>query len=190
MKKKVLYILLSLLTGFMTGSNASAQPSKVIIVRHGEKDPPGGDNLNCMGLNRSLALPGVLSSMFGTFSYIFVPTPSTGGTTTKVRMLQTATPFAVQNNLEIDSKHSETDASGTADAVMKRTGTVLLVWEHSQINNVAHALGVPNSQMHNWDDSDFNTIYIITNPTTKSGKSANFAKSTEGLFKLSSNCPQ
>jgi len=131
---------------------------RVVIIRHGEK-PPTGDNLSCQGLNRSLALPRVLDSLFGAPAYTYVPTIQTGKSTSSVRMFQTVTPFAVEHNLTIDSKYAETDTVKVAAEVMKKSGLVLMVWEHHNIPGIARNLGVQG--VPGWKGSDFDSIWII-----------------------------
>jgi hypothetical protein len=48
----------------------------IVCVRHGEKPPGGLGQLNCRGLNRSLALPDVLLKKFGVPQFIFAPNPT------------------------------------------------------------------------------------------------------------------
>ena len=43
---------------------ADANIETIVAIRHGEKPPNGLGNLNCRGLNRALALPNVLLSMY------------------------------------------------------------------------------------------------------------------------------
>ena len=154
---------------------------KIVIVRHGEK-PDDGDNLSCQGENRALALPAVLMRKFGKPDYTYVPSLKLGKSTKHARMFQTVTPFAVQQNLTIDSRFAEDDAKGVKKEVLGRSGLVLLVWEHSQIAAVAEALGVKKPPK--WKGDDFDSIWIIT---PKSGGAA-LATDSEGISP-SANCP-
>jgi len=162
---------------------APAQPAdlRIVVVRHGEK-PPDGNNLSCEGENRALALPAVLMHKFGKPDYTYVPSLKLGKSTKHARMFQTVTPFAVQQNLTIDSRFAEDDATGVAKEVLKRSGLVLLVWEHSQIEAVAKAIGVKHPPK--WKGDDFDSIWIIT---PKSG-SATLTTDSEGISP-SPNCP-
>src|SRR5258708_3817677 len=153
----------------------------VVIIRHGEKNDSTG-NLSCKGLHRALSLPPVLSGKFPRPSYIYVPSVSTGKSTGHARMFQTVTPFAVQQNLNINSKFAETDDSAVANYVMKKKGLVLLVWEHGNIPMIATALGVKDKHLK-WDGSDFDSIWIITYAEDKSKKKlkATLTVGSEGL---------
>ena len=153
---------------------------KVVIVRHGEKDEVSG-NLSCQGLHRALQLPTVLNRKFGRPAYIYVPTVTSGKSTGHARMLQTATPLAVQNSLPVNSKYAESDDDGVAADVLKRTGLVVLVWEHDNIPKVASALGVKGDDLR-WSGSDFDGIWIITYASDRKGKlKATLTKDVEGL---------
>jgi hypothetical protein len=132
---------------------------KVVIIRHGEK-PETGDNLSCQGENRALALPAVLSKKFGKPDYTYVPAMNLSKSSTHARMFQTVTPFAVKQNLTVNSRYAEGDVASVAKDVLKRTGLVLLVWDHSQIPPLAKALGVNHPP--SWGDDDFDSIWIIT----------------------------
>ena len=64
---------------------------------------------------------------------------------------------------------------------MKKTGTVLLTWEHEAIDDIAAALGVKDDHLH-WADKDYDSIWIITWHTSKKGKlKASLAVDKEGL---------
>ena len=158
---------------------SSAQQSrstlnKVIVIRHGEK-PGKGENLSCQGLNRSLQLSGVLSKKFGTVDVIFVPSVNTGKKTSSARMYQTIIPYAVKNNLDINTTFDVDDTKGLVQDVLKRNGTVLLVWEHKHIDNILKALGVTNPEK--WPDEDFDSIWIVS---FQNGK-AELTKDREGI---------
>jgi hypothetical protein len=161
---------------------------RVVIIRHGEK-PKKGDNLSCQGLNRALALPNVLYSMFGVPDYSYVPTMKTGKSTSSVRMFQTITPFAVQYNIMVNSAFKETDTAAVAKDARNRRGTVLLVWEHGNIPGVARNLGVVSDSLA-WDGTDFDSIWIIEYGEDKKGKLKKpvFAKQQENIDP-SPNCP-
>jgi hypothetical protein len=177
MKKYTRLILLILITcvSFTTGSCQNAGSLKIVIIRHGEK-PADGDNLNCRGLNRALALPRVLYGKFGVVSAIYVPSINGGNSTKSGRMFQTATPYAVKYNLQINSSFDENDYKKIAKEVYNRSGTVLMVWEHSSIAHLAKALGVKGN-IKDWPDGDFDSIWIIT---YKDGKAV-ISSDKEGL---------
>ena len=132
---------------------------KVVIIRHGEK-PADGDNLSCQGENRALQLPAVLMQKFGKPDYVYVPSLKSDDATKHSRMFQTASPLAIKYNIAINSKFGAKDEGEIAHSVFKKTGTVLMVWEHSAIPDLADALGV--KKVPQWDDADFDRIWQIT----------------------------
>ncbi len=59
-----------------TGAGAAeGHEETIVLIRHGEKPAGGLGQLNCQGLNRSLALPRVLIAKFGKPAFIFAPNP-------------------------------------------------------------------------------------------------------------------
>jgi hypothetical protein len=160
---------------------------RVVIVRHGEK-PGTGDNLSCEGLNRALALPDVLDSLFGKPDYAYVPKIHTGKSTSNARMFQTITPFAVRYNLTVDSKYKETDTAAVAADILKKKGTIVLVWEHGNIPGVARNLGIKKKDLH-WDGSDFDSIWIIDFVNNNGNWTPRLKKGKEHIHP-SHNCPE
>jgi len=152
-----------------------------VIIRHGEK-PADGDNLTCKGLNRALALPKVLNAKFGVASSVIVPAINAGNRTKSGRMFQTVTPYAVKYNLDINSSYEENDYKRIAKDVRKRSGVVIMVWEHNAIPGLARALGVDGGFL-DWGGDDFDSIWVITYKKDV----ATLTKDKEGL-NLSSDC--
>jgi hypothetical protein len=146
---------------------AQAEPAnnlKIVIIRHGEK-PENGDNLSCQGESRALQLPAVLYQKFKVPDYTYVPSLGLDKSTKHARMFQTVTPFAIKYNLTINSKYDEKDYSTIAPKILEKTGTVLMVWEHSAIPPLAEELGVKNPPA--WNGKDFDSIWVITYPNGK-----------------------
>jgi hypothetical protein len=135
-----------------------AEPTRVLIIRHGEK-PDDGDQLSCQGMNRALKLPAVIEKL-GRPDFAYVPALGQGARTSHARMFQTITPLAVKLNLTVNTSFGETDAAGVAADVRARTGTVLLVWEHSAIADLARQLGVASPPA--WKKTDFDSVWIVT----------------------------
>ena len=133
---------------------------KVVIIRHGEKPASGGDNLSCQGQNRATKLPEIITQKFGKPDYIYVPALKSDKSTAHSRMFQTATPLAIKYDIAINSKYSETDYADIANSVFKKTGTVLMVWSHSEIPALAEALGV--SDAPDWQKQDFDGVWVLT----------------------------
>ena len=132
---------------------------RVVIIRHGEKSE-GSKNLSCQGENRALQLPAVLYRKFNRPDHVYVPSPRIGKSTSHVRMFETVIPFAVKYDLTVNSEFRVDAYSAVADQVLKKTGTVLMVWEHQAIPVLAAQLGVINPP--EWNRKDFDNIWIIT----------------------------
>jgi hypothetical protein len=157
-----------------SGTDAPDGNLKVVIIRHAEK-PVNGDNLSCQGQNRAMQLANVLHQKFNVPDYTYVPALKTDKSTTHSRMFQTVTPFAVKYNLTINSKYGGEDFAEITKSVFKKSGTVLMVWNHSEIPDLAGALGVENPPQ--WAEADFDSIWIISYV----GGKAQLAKEQEGL---------
>jgi hypothetical protein len=148
-------------------NNTADKHLKIVIIRHAEKPndqtadkTEGGDNLSCQGQNRALQLPTVLIKKIGKPDYTYVPSLSMDKNTAHSRMFQTITPFAVKYNLTINSKYDESELTAAAKSVLKKSGTVLMVWQHSAIADLAKALGVKNPPK--WQGVDFDSMWIVT----------------------------
>lgn len=153
---------------------------KVVIIRHAEK-AKDGDNLSCQGQNRALQLANVLHQKINKPDFTYVPALKLDKATKHSRMFQTVTPFAVKYDLTINSKYAVDDFKEMAKSVLKKNGTVLMVWSHAEIHDLAHALGVKDAP--DWQDTDFDTIWAITYANGK----AKLALDQEGL-KPSASC--
>ncbi|MFC0515865.1 histidine phosphatase family protein [Mucilaginibacter angelicae] len=154
-------LLLFLIVGWATlTACGQGKNLKLVFIRHAEK-PEVGDNLSCAGFNRSLKLPEVLKAKFGLPDHIYVPALNLGKSTPRSRMFQTVSPLAVKYNLTINSKFEEEDAGGIAGELSSKKGTILVVWEHSQIKPILKALGLKVKDLQ-WPDNDFDSIWIVT----------------------------
>jgi len=134
---------------------------QLVIIRHGEK-PTEGDNLSAQGFERALALPAVLNKVMPRPPHFtYVPCIGTDkDATTRVRMMQTVLPYAVQHNLTINSDYAPDEIAGLVKELRRLRGTVLLVWEHHNIVKIAEALGIEEPQ--EWPDDDYDSIWTIT----------------------------
>jgi hypothetical protein len=159
LKHLFLAAIFVLIAGCDDAKNMPDDHLKVVIIRHGEK-PADGDNLSCQGQNRAMQLPAVLAAKIGKPDYTYVPALKTDKATTHSRMFQTVTPFAVKYNLTINSKYGGNDFADISNSVFKKSGTVLMVWNHSEIPDLASALGVENPP--HWADADFDGIWVIS----------------------------
>jgi hypothetical protein len=146
--------------GAIANAQSAQEELRVVLIRHAEK-PLKGDNLDCQGLNRSLALPPLLHTRFGVPAFTYIPAIGLGDSTKHSRMFQTIVPFAVQYNLILNSKYAEGDSAGIAGDILKKKGTVLVVWEHKRIPSIVRALGLRDDSLR-WPDDDYDSIWVIT----------------------------
>lgn len=169
LKQIRLSVLLITLLSIPFISNGKTKPDRtalrIVLIRHGEK-PAEGDNLSCAGFNRATKLSAVLKNKFGIPDYIYVPAPSTGKRTTNCRMLQTILPFAIKNNLPINTTFAVDATDLLAKKIRKQTGTIFVVWEHKQLGDIIESLGL-KSLPAKWKVDDYDTIYVITYPKNK-----------------------
>ncbi|AXY74628.1 histidine phosphatase family protein [Paraflavitalea soli] len=166
---------------FTVNSQARQQGNdlRIVLIRHAEK-ASAGPELSCQGINRSKALPPVLHAKIGLPVIIYVPQSSA---TQHARMRQTILPFTEKYHLPLNDDYKVGDIKGVAKNIRKQTGTVLVVWEHKSLVDIAKQLGVKEEL--NWDADDFDSIWIIT--FSKKGK-ARLAIDQEGLHP-SAKCP-
>ena len=164
--ERLKYLLLALLAASVLGcdglgidNNAPDASLKIVIIRHAEKSKDG-DNLSCQGQNRATQLAAVLYQKINEPDFTYVPALKLDKATKHSRMFQTVTPFAVKYDLTINSKYAVDDYDDVAKSVLKKSGTVLMVWSHSEMADLVSALGVDG--VPTWDDADFDGIWIVT----------------------------
>jgi hypothetical protein len=160
-----LSLFFCLLFAFNAHSQQKDDALRIVLIRHGEK-PKEGSGLNCQGINRAQALPAVLYAKIGLPGLIYVPSLAEGDSTKHSRMSQTITPFVEKYHLQLNRNYKVNDIRGAAKNILKQKGTVLVVWEHKGLVDLAEQLGV-EEKLH-WNDDDFDTIWIIT--FSKKGK--------------------
>jgi hypothetical protein len=178
MKRFYCLHLLCLLGITLTTFSVRAQKNglKLVFIRHAER-PENGDNLSCKGLNRSLLLPAVLYRKFGKPTSVYVPALKASEKTKHARMFQTISPFAIKYNLNVNSTYEADDDQDLAKALLKESGTVIIVWEHHNIRAIIDRLGISSGNTK-WPDADFDSIRILTYSKGK----AIMTKDKEGIL--------
>jgi hypothetical protein len=96
-------------------------------------------------------------------------------------MYQTVVPFAVKYNLDVNTKYDVNDTKDLSKEIVAEKGTVLVVWEHDHIDNIARDLGVNTKDK--WPGNDYDSIWIID---FKNGKPV-LTKDREGI-RPTGNC--
>lgn len=179
----------------------SATTETIILIRHGEKPHAGLGQLNCQGLNRSLALPAVILKDFGKPDFIVAPNPGeakddSGQSYDYVRPLATIEPTAIAFGLPVDAGigFSNIDAlHRKLEDPAYRSSLVLVGWEHRQIVELARRLmtdhGGDAAVVPAWAATDFDSMYVIRITRTGSTSAVSFAHLQENLNGLSTTCP-
>jgi hypothetical protein len=143
-----------------------AQPEKIIIIRHGDKDAEeeSNHNLSKEGFSRALALPDVLIKKFKTFSAIFAPQPIPPKAK-NIRSIQTITPAAIRLGININTSFRVGDEDKLAKELLTDSTldgkAVLVVWEHKNIMRIIKELGVKEGP-EKWGKNDYDSIFVIT----------------------------
>jgi hypothetical protein len=162
--RTLLRLLFPVVLALPVQSYAQSSALRLVFIRHAER-PENGENLNCAGFNRSVLLPAVLYRKFGLPDDIFIPSLKLGSVTKRSRMLETILPYTIKYNLSINSKYDEDDSKGIATALLKETGTIIIVWDHTKIPDIVSVLGITRDLK--WQRDDFDSILIITFPKGK-----------------------
>lgn len=156
-------------------ASAIAHPAveTIVLMRHGEKPMEGFGQLNCQGLNRSLALPKVLAKRYGRPDFIIAPNPAVlksdlGRNYAYVRPLATIEPTAIANGMPVDVSLGYEDSDALVNRLLapEMAGkTVFVAWEHRIAEQVAKALlqrlGASEAQVPRWASSDYDSLYVI-----------------------------
>jgi len=193
---------LAVLGGSASIASAAATGAQTIVfMRHGEKPEAGLGQLNCQGFNRALALPSVLTKLFGKPAAIFAPNPSQrkrddGISYDYIRPLATIEPTAIALGMPVDTRFGYDDIDGLKAELEKPAYAgklVFVAWEHKQIVKLARQLlsdnGGDDDAVPKWHGEDFDSLYVLRIGGGKSGLGASFEKMAEGLDGRSATCP-
>ncbi|MFZ6862473.1 histidine phosphatase family protein [Undibacterium sp. Ji67W] len=184
-------------------SKLSFADETIVMIRHGEKPEAGLGQLNCQGLNRSIALPEVLRTKFGIPAAIFAPNPGTqkndrGTLYNYIRPLATIEPTAISFGMPVNTQFGLDDISALQTALLSpayANSTVFVAWEHRLAEEAARKILVENygdpSTVPTWESSDFDSIYVVKVRQNEQGKNiASFSLDKQGLNHLPSSCPK
>ncbi len=182
-------------------SAAETGARTIVFLRHGEKPEAGLGQLSCQGLNRALALPPVLTRLFGTPAAIFAPDPSkrkkdSGVSYDYIRPLATIEPTAIALGLPVDTRFGYDDVDDLKAELKKPdyAGKLIFVaWEHKQIVDLARQLMSENGgdakAVPKWHGKDFDSLYVLHIGASKAGAGATFERMAEGLDGRPEACP-
>jgi len=171
----------------------------LIFIRHGEKPAEEVGQLDCRGLNRALALPGVLAR-YGRPDFIFAPDPSDpiGGDDDHLgqnyfRPLTTILPTAIRLGMPIDIRYGYDDIDALERELLSpkyRNALVFVAWEHKQLDKLVRAIvtdkGGDADAVPRWPGDDFDSIFVVR---LGEGDDVGFSHEQEGITGLGDACP-
>ncbi|WP_110969406.1 histidine phosphatase family protein [Pseudomonas huaxiensis] len=176
----------------------------LIFLRHAEKPGEGLGQLNCQGLNRALDLATLLPEKFGKADYVFAANPSreveegaNDDSYSYLRPLMTISPSAIKLGLPVNIEYGANDTGALARELLSnkyRNATVYTAWSHGYlpelINTVAgKALGEDRVITEDWENSDFDSLYVLT-LTWRDGKATMLSRNVkQGLDGGDVQCP-
>jgi hypothetical protein len=208
-------LLLSLLLGGLAianradGQTNSTQMETIVCLRHGEKPHEGLGQINCRGLNRSLALPKVLLEKFGKPQFIFASNPNQridelppwlqnpgDDKYFYLRPLISIEPTAIECGLPVNIQYGFLEITNLESELLKpqyQSATVFVCWEHILLDDLAKNVvkdnGSDPATVPAWSNDDYDTILVFKITTANGHKSFSFTVDHEGLDGLSDNCP-
>ncbi len=150
----------ALLCGAVAPRAAAAQPSLVVLVRHGEKQPAPADDpsLSDAGVARARALDAALAQT----------TPTTIVVSTRKRTVETAAVVQQRTGVTptvigLDAQH----VKNVAAAIMQAKGVVLVVGHSNTIPAIVNALA--GTKLPDICDASYATMFLVT-PAAAGGK--------------------
>ena len=188
--------LILVLPAALAASNSvrAASNSTVYIIRHGEKTW-GAGCLNIQGQERaeSLQLTFGPGGRFATPTAIFANKYQSPPNCERCWL--TVHSLAQNLSVPIDFDHGYPAAiggnQGAADALKeaaKSHSVVLASWEHYNIQFLTEDLGVDASDVPEWGDDDYDTVYELTLDADSGGLLA-FEVKAQGYTPQSTTCP-
>jgi|SRR5689334_2498654 len=172
----------------------------IVFFRHGEKPSGGYGQLTCQGFNRALALPDVLTGMYGRPSYLYAPNPAVkisdpAGSFYYLRGVATIEPTAIRLGLSVNTNYGYTDVAGMQRVLInsaKNNTSSFVVWEHTYLVKIVQSImntyggGVT---VPAWIFGDYDTEYVVRVNYATGTPQATFHKAAEGLNGQATACP-
>lgn len=185
---------------FLAAYGTASADKTIVIVRHAEKPPLGLGQLDCQGLNRSLALPAVILARYGKPAVIYAPDPAVlkkdkGVSYAYIRPLATIEPLAIRSGLPVDLEYGMTRIKPLARKLIAAPdGLLVIAWEHHWGEDLARRLlkelGGDPAVVPTWHDDDFDSIYVIHVADVAPGRNVpTFRLDHEGLNGMPDSCP-
>ncbi|MCU1383479.1 MAG: hypothetical protein JWL71_2176 [Acidobacteria bacterium] len=193
-------LVLLLLTFVGTAIDAHAEET-IVFFRHAEKPSSGLGQITCQGLNRALALPGVLFNLYGRPAYAYASNPAVkiadpGGSFYYVRPLATIEPAAIRAGISVNTGYGYTDVVGLQSVLInsaKANAVVFVAWEHAYLVKIVQSIMTKyggGTTVPAWVSGDYDSLYVVHVAYTASGTTAWFEHTHEGLNGQPTSCPQ
>jgi hypothetical protein len=148
---------------------ALCQPAQIILIRHAEKpEDTNAVHLSKEGEKRAKELVAFIKTdpeltKFGLPVALYATHPTRHGH--GVRTAETITPLAKELHLSVQEPYLSEDYQGLAKSVLSNpryTGKcVLICWNHTEIPQLAAALGV-RPEPPKWRENVFDRVLLIT----------------------------
>ena len=154
-------------------------PSKIMIIRHGEKPDSGvrgvtedgshdPNELGVRGWQRSGALVRLFAPRNGQFAHAGLAKPDAifaeGATkhTQSLRAQHTVLALSQVLGKKLNVKYSKNDEKELVKDVLGTEGVVLIAWEHNAILDIANRIaGNDKTTPQHWPDSRFDVVWVF-----------------------------
>ena len=163
--KKFIGTIFGVFSVFGIPFHAEATPSRVVIVRHGEKIDDLHSDLSPQGCERAYQLPLFFEAYRSTAVAIYAQQPKKVGGS--IRPIETMAPTAEKFGLRINNRFLRDDVTSVASEILNSPAydgkTVFVSWEHSAILSLVPALGLKipvNLQV--WPSGVFDQAWVIS----------------------------
>ncbi|MBV8046334.1 MAG: hypothetical protein JO171_04245 [Paludibacterium sp.] len=175
----------------------AADTQTLVFMRHAEKPADDLGQLSCQGLNRALALPPRLQTLFGRPDFLFAPNPGVANHGySYVRPLATLEPTAIALAKPVDTRFGYNDVAGLLrelDQPRYRRSMIWIAWEHKMIEKALKQLSAryaPNgAAIAPWPGKEFDRLAVVT--LTRDGDTVrmDYRQQQQDLNGLSPQCP-
>ena len=198
MRQQLLSAVFILLVVLVAGEAHAS--TTIVFFRHAEKPAGGYGQITCQGLNRSLALPNVLTAKFGKPNYLYASNPAVkvtdpAGSFYYIRPLATLEPTAVRLGMPINTRYGYTDIASLQAALItptKDNSTIFVAWEHAQlvkiVQNIMNSYG-GGAVVPAWTSGDYDSLYVLRVDYVGTTISAQFHRDYELLNGQPTACP-
>jgi hypothetical protein len=181
----------------LMANEAGKTVETIVCLRHGESPRRDLGQLTCRGLNRALALTGILLAKYGSPQFIFAcnPAQKVDGYN-YVRALATIEPTAIRCGLPVNTQFGASEITGLQQELHKaeyKNATVFVAWEHKALDrfvkDLLTASGGNPWRVPSWPGNDFDTIFVVRITGAEGRESVAFTIDNEGLNHLADDCP-